>query len=69
MKRDNPKLFVHLRVESTNDGEILLQPGAPVRSIVYNSPKTRVIFFCLFHIRFVYYFSSIDIIGKATSSS
>lgn len=42
MKRDNPKLFVHLRVESTNDGEILLQPEAPVRSIVYQSPKTRV---------------------------
>lgn len=45
MKRDNPKLFVHLRVESTNDGEILLQPEAPVRSIVYQSPKTRVKYF------------------------
>lgn len=52
MKRDNPKLFVHLRVESTNDGEILLQPEAPVRSIVYQSPKTRVktILFCLLNI-------------------
>lgn len=43
VKRDNPKLYVHLRVESTSDGEILLQPEAPVYSMTYQTPKTKVI--------------------------
>ncbi|XP_055920996.1 F-box only protein 39 [Eupeodes corollae] len=42
LKRDNPSLKVHLRVESASDGEILLQPEAPVYSILYNAPKTKI---------------------------
>lgn len=47
VKRDNPNLHVHLRVESTSDGEILIQPEAPVRSIVYQTPKTKVRIFII----------------------
>lgn len=42
VKRDNPHLYVHLRIESTSDGEILIQPEAPVRSIIYQAPKAKV---------------------------
>lgn len=50
MKRDNPELCVHLRVESAAASadaaapaaEIVMQPEAPVVSIVYRTPKTRV---------------------------
>lgn len=38
----NPILKVHLRVESTRERQILWQPGAPVSSIIYKSPNTRV---------------------------
>lgn len=44
VKRDNPGLKVHLRVESAiGDNEILMQPDAPVYSILYETPKTQVI--------------------------
>nr|XP_029731265.1 uncharacterized protein LOC109410568 [Aedes albopictus] len=42
VRRDNPNLRVHLRVESTSAGEILLQPEAPVHSMIYQSPKTMI---------------------------
>ncbi|KNC31013.1 hypothetical protein FF38_03272 [Lucilia cuprina] len=42
LKRDNPKLKVHLRVESMNDGEIVFQPEAPVYSVTYAAPKTKI---------------------------
>lgn len=42
VKRDNSNLCVHLRVESTKDGEVLIQPEAPVYSIMYQTPKTQV---------------------------
>lgn len=42
LKRDNPKLKVHLRVESLNDGEVVFQPEAPVYSVTYSAPKTMV---------------------------
>ena len=43
VKRDNPYLHVHLRVEATSGaGYILLQPEAPVYSIMYQTPKTQV---------------------------
>lgn len=42
VRRDNPNLRVHLRVESTSSAEILLQPEAPVHSMIYQSPKTMV---------------------------
>lgn len=41
-KRDNPDLKVHMRVESTNCGEFVFQPEAPVHSIVYRTPKTKI---------------------------
>lgn len=42
VKRDNPQLKVHLRVESTNCGEFVFQPEAPVSSVVYRTPKTKI---------------------------
>ncbi|XP_053685778.1 uncharacterized protein LOC128735313 [Sabethes cyaneus] len=42
LRRDNPNLRVHLRVESTNVGEILLQPAAPVHSMIYQTTKTMI---------------------------
>lgn len=49
VKRDNTNLHVHLRVEATGcvgsstSGDILLQPEAPVYSIMYQTPKTQVL--------------------------
>lgn len=42
VRRDNPALCVHLRVESTGGAHVLLQPDAPVHSIMYHTPKTQV---------------------------
>lgn len=42
LKRDNPYLKVHLRLESLNDGELVFQPEAPVYSVTYRAPKTMV---------------------------
>lgn len=42
VKRDNPSLCVHLRVESTGGADILIQPEAPVYSIMYHTPKAQV---------------------------
>lgn len=42
LKRDNPDLKVHIRVESTKDSEFVFQPEAPVYSILYNTPKTKI---------------------------
>uniref|UniRef100_A0A182IL67 Uncharacterized protein n=1 Tax=Anopheles atroparvus TaxID=41427 RepID=A0A182IL67_ANOAO len=42
VRRDNPKLRVHLRVESTTNAVILLQPEAPVASMIYQTPKTMI---------------------------
>ncbi|XP_058833552.1 uncharacterized protein LOC131691285 [Topomyia yanbarensis] len=42
LRRDNPNLRVHLRVESTSAGEILLQPDAPVHSMIYQTAKTMI---------------------------
>uniref|UniRef100_T1H6H8 F-box domain-containing protein n=1 Tax=Megaselia scalaris TaxID=36166 RepID=T1H6H8_MEGSC len=39
VKRDNPNLKVHLRVESANCGEFVFQPEAPIYSILYRAPK------------------------------
>lgn len=33
---------VHLRVENLTNGEILLQPDAPVYSLTYQTPKTQI---------------------------
>uniref|UniRef100_A0A182N2U6 F-box domain-containing protein n=1 Tax=Anopheles dirus TaxID=7168 RepID=A0A182N2U6_9DIPT len=42
VRRDNPRLRVHLRVESTTNAVILLQPEAPVASMIYQTPKTMI---------------------------
>ncbi|XP_058065276.1 uncharacterized protein LOC131214943 [Anopheles bellator] len=42
VRRDNPRLRVHLRVESTSNALILLQPEAPVSSMIYQTPKTKI---------------------------
>lgn len=42
LRMDNPKIKVHLRVESTTNGDITFQPNAPVYSITYRSPKSHI---------------------------
>ncbi|ALC41369.1 CG11044 [Drosophila busckii] len=42
LKRTNPRMRVHLRVENLADGEVVLQPEAPVHSITYWSPLARI---------------------------
>ncbi|XP_055610957.1 LOW QUALITY PROTEIN: uncharacterized protein LOC129757692 [Uranotaenia lowii] len=43
LRRDNPLLQVHLRIESTSArAEILLQPEAPVHSMIYQCPKAMI---------------------------
>lgn len=42
VKRDNPTLKVHLCLETTDMGDVLLQPDAPVASVLYRSPKIQV---------------------------
>ncbi|XP_067628767.1 F-box only protein 39 [Eurosta solidaginis] len=42
LKRDNPMLKVHLRVESMGDCEVVFQPEAPVYSVTYESPKSKI---------------------------
>ncbi|CAD7088896.1 unnamed protein product [Hermetia illucens] len=42
IRRDNPQLRVHIRVESGGCEEFVFQPNAPVYSILYATPKTRI---------------------------
>ena len=42
LKKDNPRVRVHLRVENLTNGEILLQPDAPVYSLTYQTLKTQI---------------------------
>lgn len=42
LRKDNPKIKVHLRLESTANADITLQPHAPVISVTYRSPKNRI---------------------------
>ncbi|XP_032596900.1 uncharacterized protein LOC6568986 [Drosophila grimshawi] len=42
LKATNPRLRVHLRVENLVDGEVVLQPEAPVHSITYWAPQARI---------------------------
>ncbi|XP_059487557.1 uncharacterized protein LOC132203657 [Neocloeon triangulifer] len=37
----NPRLNVHLQLENVRDGEVLWQPGSPVRSILYKSAHLK----------------------------
>lgn len=44
IRRDNPAMRVHLCVESTHGGgEVLLQPDAPVHSVLYRTAKTQLV--------------------------
>ncbi|XP_020799248.1 F-box only protein 39 [Drosophila serrata] len=42
LKKTNPRMRVHLRVENLTDGEVVLQPEAPVHSITYWAPQARI---------------------------
>ncbi len=42
LRRSNPKLRVHLVTEGKHSRELTFQGRAPVRSIVYNTPYTKV---------------------------
>ena len=42
LHKDNPKIKVHLRIESSTNGDITFQPNAPVYSITYRTPKNRI---------------------------
>lgn len=42
LRKDNPQIKVHLRVESTTSGDITFQLNAPVYSITYKSPKNHI---------------------------
>lgn len=45
VKKTNPKLKVHLSIDSDNpDTEIVLQVNAPVYSVLYSTPNTKVWF-------------------------
>lgn len=41
-RKKNDIMRIHLRLESLDDGSILLQPQAPVYSITYRNPKSKV---------------------------
>lgn len=42
LRGDNPKIKVHLRVESVKKCDIILQPNAPVYSVTYRAPKSII---------------------------
>lgn len=42
-KKINKTIKVYLRLESQTDGEVVFQPEAPVYSITYAAPKTKVL--------------------------
>ncbi|EDW48661.1 GM21995 [Drosophila sechellia] len=42
VKKTNPRMRVHLRLENLTDGEVVLQPEAPVHSITYCALQTRI---------------------------
>lgn len=42
LRKDNPKIKVHLRVESSTNGDITFQPNAPVYSVTYRTPKNQI---------------------------
>ena len=42
MREDNPKIKVHLRVESVKKCDIILQPNAPVYSVTFRASKCNI---------------------------
>lgn len=41
-RKNNPNLSVHLQVESIKEKTVMFQEGAPVKTILYDSPHTGV---------------------------
>lgn len=41
-RKNNPNLSVHLQVESIKEKTVMFQDGAPVKTILYDSPHTGV---------------------------
>jgi F-box protein 39 len=41
-RKDNPKVKVYLRVESSSKSEMTLQPSAPVYAVTYHTPKSQI---------------------------
>lgn len=42
LRLDNPNIKVHLRIESSKNVDIVLQPGAPVHSVTYRASKNQI---------------------------
>lgn len=41
-RKENSKIKVHLRLESSTNADLTLQPNAPVYSVTYRCPKNRI---------------------------
>lgn len=46
-RKGNANLSVHLKVESQREREVIWQDRAPVRSIIYESPLSKVLYFAI----------------------
>ena len=44
-RKRNPQLRVHLLTEGKRAKEVIFQEGAPVKSIVFDSPHIKVLFY------------------------
>jgi F-box protein 39 len=42
LRKENPKIQVHLRIESSTNADMTFQPSAPVFSVTYRTPKSRI---------------------------
>lgn len=42
LRKENQKIQVHLRIESTTNADMTFQPNAPVYSVTYRTPKNRI---------------------------
>ncbi|CRL05674.1 CLUMA_CG018707, isoform A [Clunio marinus] len=42
LRTENPKIKVHLRVESTTNADLTFQPNAPVYSVTYRTPRNQI---------------------------
>lgn len=42
LRSENPRIKVHLRIESTSNNDITFQPNAPVYSVTYRTPKNQI---------------------------
>lgn len=42
LRKENPKIKVHLRIETSSNADITLQPNAPVYSVTYRTGKNQI---------------------------